>query len=149
MIMKNNDRTFKAEYLIEAIFYNRGMIKLITIGIFSILFAPPESKNDLMWEPYGMLYATLIGIGISGVFCWIFAFKLFNRKFGIYYNMWLICFSFQIGFYLYAATQAVSQHHEMISLEGIITGLILPLITVETFLNFRYKSLLLCRICTK
>lgn len=149
MINYSNDRTFRLEYLIEGIFYNRGMIKLVGIGLFSLLFSPPGSNEEMLWEPYGILYSALIGVGLSGLFCWVFAFKLFSRKFSVYYYLWLFCYSIGMVFYLFALTQIASGNLSMVSVPGFTTGIIVPLISIETLLNFRYRTPLICKACVK
>lgn len=144
-----NDIKFRVEYLIESIFYNRGMIKLISIGFFSLLLSPGGTDETFYPEGYKVLYSLLIGVGLSGLFCWIFAFKIFNQRFSTYYYMWLTCYSIEILFYLFMLTKVAGGDFSSVSILGLATGIIVPLVLIETLLNFRYKSLILCKVCTK
>ena len=139
----NEPSYFKTQYLIESVFYNRGMIKLISIGIFGLIFFPNNYPENLSGELYKISYALLIGVGLSGIFCWIFAFKIFNQKFNFYYCLWLFCYSIEILVYLFILIQIASNHFSGESILAIITGMILPLVVIETLLNFRYRSLFL------
>lgn len=149
MINHDVERVFKIEYLLEGIFYNRAMIKLISISLFSLFLAPPSVENEILWESYGMLYSLLIGVGLSGLFCWVFAFKMFNKKFNIYYYLWLFCYSIGMVFYLFALSQLVSGDSELISVQGFTTGIVVALVMIETLLNFRYKTPIICKGCVK
>lgn len=134
---------FKCKYLLESVFYNRGMINLITIGIFSLLFFPDKDYLEFYREFYKIFYALLIGVGCSGIFCWILAFKIFNQKFNLYYCLWLFCYLVEVLFYLFILIQIANSQFSINSILAMVMGLTLPLIIIESLLNFRYRSLFL------
>ena len=139
----SENTTFHPEYIIESILFNRGMISLVAVGGFSLLFA---SQDYQYFEAYQFFYALSIGIGLSGIFFWILAFKMFNKRFTVFYKLWLICCLFEVLFFCYILIESVNQRYIHFSVSGIIIGLITPMILTETFLNFQYKTIILARV---
>ena len=55
----SENTTFHPEYIIESILFNRGMISLVAVGGFSLLFA---SQDYQYFEAYQFFYTLSIGL---------------------------------------------------------------------------------------
>ena len=131
-------KELKLEFFFEAILYNRGFTNLITIGISSLFFSPPVSGGDEL-DLYRIIYTVLIGVGFSGLLCWVFAFKLFNKRFKSYYYLWLFCYLIETSFYIFSLSQLINENLSLVSIPGMLIGIVVPLIITEALLSLRYN----------
>lgn len=91
------------EKIISILNFNFNFVVLFFLGIFSLMF---ESRSGIQWheENKELIYSLISGIGISGIICWFFSFKIIYRKnynFNLPYFLWLTCHLFGIFTFLY------------------------------------------------
>ena len=67
---------FKIKYLGQALFFNHHFLVMILLGFFGVIFTPPKTSIYFINESIDFLNALMLGVGISGVICWIFVYKL-------------------------------------------------------------------------
>ena len=140
----DKEKSLKFEYFLEAIYYNKGLTKLISGGLLGLLLS-----LDRGWR---YLYAILIGIGISGLMFWVFSCKLFNKEnFNLFYFLWIICCVIEVTFTLFVVF-ILHEHNvnEMESIEeifketsGFIAGVLVSSVLLEINLKFISSSILI------
>lgn len=79
---------FKLKYVEQAIFINRHFLVLILIGFFSLIFSPLTTASDIVNSNIEFINALMLGVGVSGVLCWIIAYKTKGK---INMGVWRLC----------------------------------------------------------
>lgn len=79
---------FKYKYLEQALFFNHHFLAIILVGFFGMFFTPIQTKVEWVNESIDFINALMLGIGVSGVICWCFAFKI---KGEINQTVWTAC----------------------------------------------------------
>lgn len=81
---------FKLGYLEQALFFNHHFLMMILVGICGEFFSP--MKTPIIWinANIDFLNAFFFGVGVSGVICWVFVYKLYSREISNF--VWTGCF---------------------------------------------------------
>lgn len=79
---------FKMKYIEQAIFVNRHFLVLTLVGFFSLVFAPLRTSSTAFNENVDFINSLMLGVGVSGIICWIFAFKIRGQISGV---VWRAC----------------------------------------------------------
>lgn len=79
---------FKLKYIEQAIFINRHFLVLILIGFFSLIFSPSATASDIVNSNIEFINALMLGVGISGIVCWVIAYKTKGK---INMGVWRLC----------------------------------------------------------
>lgn len=139
--------TFKFKYLGQALFFNHHFLVMILVGFFGMIFTPLKTSIDWVNESVEFLNALTLGIGASGIICWIFAYKLkkdYSR--GISSLVWVACYLllnvchilsvlFILGFF---ASVGIKQNG---NISALACGVFVSLITgIMLSIKYAYKS---------
>lgn len=79
---------FKLKYVEQAIFVNRHFLVLTLVGFFSLMFSPLRTSSAVFNENVEFINSLMLGVGVSGIVCWIFAFKIKGQISGV---VWRAC----------------------------------------------------------
>ncbi len=126
-------------YLLESATHNRGFVTLIFIGVFNLIL-PPTNLNIPDWykELYEVVNAVLIGVGIGGLLCWVFAFRLFDtRKFTLYYALWLICHFIEIFYFISIIFWSIKI---IGSVSGFVMGVVTTLVLFDGLVSLKLEG---------
>lgn len=138
---------FKLRYLEQALMFNHHFFVMILVGISSSVFGP--LKTPIIWINANIDFfnAFFFGVGVSGVICWTFVYKLkkeFRREVSDFawtgcYILLNICHIlsvvFVIGFFL---SVGIKQSGQISSLAcGIFSSMLIGIILS---IKYAYKS---------
>lgn len=79
---------FKWKYLEQALFVNHHFLVLILVGLVSLIFPPLATSFAWVNQNIEFINSLMLGVGVSGVFCWCFAFKIRGDVSRI---VWTVC----------------------------------------------------------
>lgn len=79
---------FRWKYIEQALFFNIHFLVCILVGIFGVLFAPTTTHYPWINQNTSFVNAFMLGIGLSGVICWCFTYKV---KGEISSLTWFLC----------------------------------------------------------
>ena len=84
---------FKLGYLEQALMFNHHFLTMILVGVCGEFFSP--MKTPIIWinANIDFLNAFFFGVGVSGVICWVFVYKLkkeYSREISNF--VWTGCF---------------------------------------------------------
>ena len=82
---------FKIKYIGQALFFNHHFLVMILLGFFGVIFTPPKTSIYFINESIDFLNALMLGVGISGVICWVFVYKLKKNHY-VSSPVWVACY---------------------------------------------------------
>ena len=78
----------KFKYIEQALFVNNHFLLLIIAGVLGLIFSPVPTAIPWLNNNIEFINSLMLGIGVSGVICWIIAFKIRGEINGI---TWRAC----------------------------------------------------------
>lgn len=78
---------FPFNYIVQAVFVSPHFLTLILTGLSSLIFNPFQTDSRIINQNIEFITSLTLGVGISGVICWIFAFRI--REVGE--TVWKLC----------------------------------------------------------
>lgn len=79
---------FNIKHIEQAIYVNPHFLSIILVGFFALLFSPFITSFEWVNESMEFISSLMLGTGISGILCWIFAFKIRGE---VSQTLWTLC----------------------------------------------------------
>lgn len=79
---------FKFKYIEKALFVNHHFMMLTIMGGLGLIFSPIPTAITWLNSNIEFINSLMLGVGLSGIICWVFAFKIRGEINGI---TWRAC----------------------------------------------------------
>ena len=139
MIKSHNDRLLSI--MLNILNFNINFVILFLLGICSLVFESSRTAAGWHEENKELIYSLITGVGISGIICWFFVFRITPRgkiQFNLPYFLWLTCHLIAVATFLYfLMILGVRQDG---SVSGLALGVFFGLILYSPF-NILYNLL--------
>ena len=139
MIKSHNDRLLSI--MLNILNFNINFVILFLLGICSLVFESSQTAVGWHEENKELIYSLITGVGISGIICWFFVFRITPRgkiRFNLPYFLWLTCHLIAVATFLYfLMILGVRQDG---SVSGLALGVFFGLILYSPF-NILYNLL--------
>lgn len=139
-MIKSDHRDFLS-IMLNILNFNINFVILFLLGVCSLVFEPSRTAVGWHEENKELIYSLITGVGISGIICWFFVFRITPRgkiQFDLPYFLWLTCHLIAIITFLYfLMVLGVRQDG---SVSGLALGVFFSLILYSPF-NILYNLL--------